>query len=66
MPEKFDCQMNFCSIQQSNRELKKTGALAGINEVVTEGDRTLPKASWSPPTRPAAAPPPTSTWRAPA
>ncbi|MCB0615462.1 MAG: tyrosine-type recombinase/integrase [Phaeodactylibacter sp.] len=26
-----------------NRELKKICALAGINEVVTEGERTLPK-----------------------
>ena len=26
--------------------LKKICALAGINEVVSEGDRTLPKSSW--------------------
>ena len=41
--EKYDYQMNFSSIQQANRELKKICALAGINEVVTEGERTLPK-----------------------
>ncbi len=41
--EKYDYRMNYSSNQQANRELKKICALAGINEVVSEGDRTLPK-----------------------
>ncbi|MCB9291503.1 MAG: tyrosine-type recombinase/integrase, partial [Lewinellaceae bacterium] len=41
--EKYNYRMDFSTNQQANRELKKICALAGINEVVTEGERTLPK-----------------------
>lgn len=41
--EKHAFRMGFSSNQQANREIKNICALAGINEVVTEGSRTLPK-----------------------
>ena len=41
--EKYDYQMNFSTNQQANREMKKICALAGINQIAAEGQRTLPK-----------------------
>ena len=41
--EKYDYDFTFTSNQQANRDLKSIAAIAGINQVVSEGHKQAPK-----------------------
>ncbi len=44
--QKRHYQLDFSSNQHANRELKRITSMAGINQVVAQGERTAPKSQF--------------------
>ena len=44
--EQYDYNFNFSTNQEANRHLKRIAAIAGLNDITSEGNRTLPKSQF--------------------